>query len=334
MLGARRLLNASLAPWLCYYCGDCSTTCPRQTEPGEAMMTLRRYLTGQYDWTGISSRIYRSKVWKVGLLLATALITLGLIIFYHTSVVGMPLSDFTSTSMGLGHMFGTISVFTWVVIFLPLFFLMSNGVRMFFITMRNDETVKIPAKLYLTEIGSFFSHLLAQRKFRECKEKGRWIKHLFFVSGCSIMFILLVFFLKWFQTDNLYPLYHPQRWIGYIATIALLYASIEVLLGRIRKKDPIHRFSDVADWSFPILLLLVTLSGIAVHIFRYSGFAMAMHISYALHIIVTVPLLVIEIPFGKWTHMLYRPLAVYFQTIKDKAFTLQSQEEEISENAA
>ncbi|TET83112.1 MAG: 4Fe-4S ferredoxin, partial [Desulfobacteraceae bacterium] len=40
--GLRKLLKSSVEPWLCYYCGDCSTACPRETEPGEAMMTLRR----------------------------------------------------------------------------------------------------------------------------------------------------------------------------------------------------------------------------------------------------------------------------------------------------
>ena len=57
LLGLKKPLLSSLEPWLCYYCGDCSVTCPRQTEPGEAMMTLRRYLTAQYDWTGLSSKL-------------------------------------------------------------------------------------------------------------------------------------------------------------------------------------------------------------------------------------------------------------------------------------
>ncbi|UCE05294.1 MAG: 4Fe-4S dicluster domain-containing protein [bacterium] len=61
LMRLREPLQSSLEPCLCYYCGDCSTTCPRQTEPGEAMMTLRRFLTAQYDWTGISSKIYTSK---------------------------------------------------------------------------------------------------------------------------------------------------------------------------------------------------------------------------------------------------------------------------------
>ena len=45
LMGLRQVVNESLDPWICHDCGDCSKTCPRETEPRAAMMTLRRYLT-------------------------------------------------------------------------------------------------------------------------------------------------------------------------------------------------------------------------------------------------------------------------------------------------
>ena len=65
-LGLRERLQQSLDPWLCYYCGDCSATCPRQAEPAEAQMTMRRWLTAQYDWTGLARKFYTSKWWEIG----------------------------------------------------------------------------------------------------------------------------------------------------------------------------------------------------------------------------------------------------------------------------
>jgi quinone-modifying oxidoreductase subunit QmoC len=59
-MGLKDKLAGYLDPWLCYYCGECSETCPRDANPGELMMTLRRYLTSVYDWTGISGRLYKS----------------------------------------------------------------------------------------------------------------------------------------------------------------------------------------------------------------------------------------------------------------------------------
>jgi nitrate reductase gamma subunit len=138
-----------------------------------------------------------------------------------------------------------------------------------------------------------------------------------------VMFFLLVFFLKWFQTDNIYPIYHPQRWIGYLATGAIIFATGEILIGRIKKREQIHKYSRQTDWILPILLLLTAVSGIAVHIFRYLGFSLTTHYTYALHLAIAVPMLIVEVPFGKWSHMIYRPLAIYFQTVKEKALQQQ-----------
>ena len=53
-MGLEEKLKGGLEPWLCYYCGECSEQCPRDAEPGETMMSLRRWLTSRYDFTGIS----------------------------------------------------------------------------------------------------------------------------------------------------------------------------------------------------------------------------------------------------------------------------------------
>jgi hypothetical protein len=82
----------------------------------------------------------------------------------------------------------------------------------------------------------------------------------------------------------------------------------------------------LSDWLFPILLLLTAVTGIAVHIFRYNEMPLPTYYTYAIHMAVAVPMLVVEVPFGKWSHLVYRPLAVYFQSIKDKAIQLQKGE--------
>lgn len=323
LIGLRRLLQSSLEPWLCYYCGDCSVSCPRQTEPGEAMMTLRRFLTAHYDWTGLSARIYRSKAWEIVSLSVVGVFVLLLVIYYHLSTVELELSEFLSVPMGMEHMFGKIKTFTLIVFLFPLFILLSNGFRMYWFTVHQDRAVKVPFRMYLTEAKTFILHAVAQIRFRECTDKNRWWLHGLLVFGFVLMFILLVFFLGWFQTDAIYPLYHPQRWLGYLATGALIFATGEILLGRIRKRTELHKFSDLSDWTLPILLLFTAISGIAVHIFRYLEFSLIAHFTYAIHLAIAVPMLVIEIPFGKWSHILYRPLAVYFQTVKEKALQEQ-----------
>ncbi|MCK7542475.1 MAG: 4Fe-4S dicluster domain-containing protein [Marinilabiliales bacterium] len=81
-LGLRDRLRSSLDPWLCYYCGDCSATCPRKAEPGEAQMTMRRWLTGQYDWTGLARLFYTSPFWEIAsIVLVSASIVWMFILF-------------------------------------------------------------------------------------------------------------------------------------------------------------------------------------------------------------------------------------------------------------
>jgi len=74
-MGLEDKLKGQLDPWLCYYCGECSDQCPREAEPGETMMSLRRWLTSKYDWTGISRLLYRSWRWELGAIVLVAILT-------------------------------------------------------------------------------------------------------------------------------------------------------------------------------------------------------------------------------------------------------------------
>lgn len=257
-----------------------------------------------------------------------------LVVLYHSYVVKLPLSDLTSTSMGLEHMFGTIKYFTLGVISIPLIFLISFALRMFWFTNYRGSNVKIPLHLYLTEAKTYILHSVTHTKLRECTEKIRWSKHWLLAFGCSLMLVFLIFFLRWFQTDNIYPVYHPQRWLGYLVTVFIVLGAINILIGRIKKQEEIYKFSKFEDFVFPISLLLIAVSGIAVHIFRYLGFELITHYTYALHLAIAVPIMVVEIPFGRWSHMIYRPLAIYLQAVKEKALQQQVQEEVILEHAA
>ena len=319
LMGLRQVLNASLDPWICHDCGDCSRVCPRQTGPRDAMMTLRLYLASVYDWTGISARINRSMAWHVGALSFVAALVVALIVLYHLYVVHMPFSDFAYTSMGLQHMFPMMTYFTLVVVLFPFVILLTNAFRMYWFTVHRKESIQSPLSQWLFEAKTFMLHFFTYRKMGECPtDKMRWPKHLLLGAGCMAMLLLVVLSLRWFQTDKIFPLYHPQRWIGYLATAFLIFGTVDILVGRMRKEKEIYKTSDPKDWIFPVMLLATAVSGIIVHIFRYAGLELATHYSYAIHIVITVPMLVVEMPFGKWTHMVYRPMAMYFQSLKEK----------------
>ncbi len=68
--------------------------------------------------------------------------------------------------------------------------------------------------------------------------------------------------------------------------------------------------------------MLTVLTGLAAHIFRYAGFPLTCHFAYALHIIIATPMLLVEMSVGKWAHMVYRPLALYFLAVRERAARL------------
>ncbi len=336
LLGVTEPLHSSLEPWLCHDCGDCSTTCPREAEPAEAMMTLRRYLATHYDWTGLSSHIYRSRVGQIVALAAVSAAVLLLTLWYHLSGVGLSLTELNeyAESIGMDHMFGDIATYARVVILAAVFLLLVNGARMVWLSLHRGNSARVPLRLYLTQPWVFLWHGLTQLRFRECAEPSRWAAHLLLAGGVGMMILIKLFALEWFQTDELYPLHHPQRWLGYLATGAILIPIGVYLVGRIRARAALPRFSEPADWTLPILLLLTALTGILIHILRYVELTAAAHYMYAAHVAVAAPMLLVELPFGKWAHALYRPLALYLQAVKERALEEQAPTEAITAHAA
>ena len=60
-----------------------------------------------------------------------------------------------------------------------------------------------------------------------------------------------------------------------------------------------------------VVLLLVTATGVLQHILHRTGTDMAANIAYVVHLALVVPMLTLEVPFSKWSHLAYRPLAMY-----------------------
>jgi heterodisulfide reductase subunit C len=319
-LGLREQILQSPDPWLCYYCGDCTKTCPRQAEPAEAQMALRRWLTSQYDWTGLARKFYTSKVWEIGSVLLLAAFIVVMFVLFHGPIVTDHVALNTFAPVHL------VEIGDWTMLVGLSFFLLSNVFRMYLRIVRSDPGLKVPLSLHIREAWRLLYHAVTQIRWSECDEekagfwqKSRWRNHWLLVSGYALMFTLIVVFLRWFQTDNLYPIWHPQRWLGYYATIVLLFGAGDAIWGRVKKDHQMHRYSQPSDWMFPVLLLLTALTGILVHTFRYLGLPLATYYTYVAHLAILTPMLVLEVPFGKWAHLAYRPFAIYFETLREKA---------------
>jgi quinone-modifying oxidoreductase subunit QmoC len=315
-VGRADKLVQSVDPWLCYYCGECSESCPRDANPGETMMAARRYLTARYDWTGLAGLFYRSAAAEIATLALVGLFIVALFGFFHGPMV---MDHVALNTFAPVHWveFGDL-----VMAAVLSFFLLTNAFHMAWRFMGGREIFRIPASVYLAQIPIFLTHFFTQKRWRRCgsdQSKSRWLSHVILVTGYLSMLTLVLVLLRWFQTDEVYPFYHPQRIWGYYATGALLYATVSFMVSRWRKADPMHRFSEASDWIFLFMLFLTTLSGILMHILRLAGLPTATYMSYVIHLAIAVPMLIVEVPFGKWAHLLYRPLALYLASVKEAA---------------
>ncbi len=308
-LGLRDKLLKSPEPWLCYYCGECNLDCPRGAEPAETMMATRRWLTTQYDWTGLAKKLYLSETWEYGALGAVALFVILLFGFFHGPII----TDRVAVNTFAPVMWIEIGDLTMAAIL--TIFLLSNAFRMFRFIM---DGTRVPLHLYVTEAKAFLLHFATQKRWRECgQDRSRWLKHFLLVSGYMTMMTLIIVFIRWFQVDD--SSWHFTSLFGYYATGVILYVTVEMFRSRRRKKEAIHRFSELSDWLFLILLFLTTLTGIIMHLVRLAGWPLLTYVMYVVHLAIAVPMLVIEVPFGKWSHLFYRPLAVFLTTVREKA---------------
>jgi ferredoxin len=320
-LGLDRRLEESPEPWMCYYCGTCSDTCPREAEPGELMMAMRRWLTARYDWTGLSKRLYLSEKFEFGMLGVVALIVLAL--FYVPGWLGAAFGFPALTAEALQHvrldLFAPKAVVhygDWALAALLLVLLASNGARMLYFLARGNPR-RAPLSLWLSKLPELLIHGATQKRWRECDRdtRWRWLQHLLLVTGYATMFLLVVVFLQWFQRDG--TDFHWTALFGYYGTVMLLGATVLAMRGRLRKDEPLHKFSHASDWMFLVLLFLTALSGIVLHVFRLLDMPWPTYVLYVVHLMIAVPMLVVEVPFGKWLHLVLRPVAAWVVAVRE-----------------
>lgn len=308
-LGLEERLRGTLEPWLCYYCGDCSEQCPRGAEPGETMMSMRRWLTSQYDFTGLSRLFYRS--WRAE----------WMAILVVAALTG-------AAFLGLGLWQGDIRVYDGAGAFLPSHvihrfdlvlaltlatLLGINCARMWWFSVWRSPGPRIPLVSYLRQAWRLPFHFATQARWRECDRKRPWVVHLVLVVSYVSLFTLIVFFVEQMQAGP--AIDWRVHGLGYAASVGLIGATIVMLHARLRPSAPIHRHSHESDWVFLWLLLFVALTGVAQHVLHRSGMEIAANLMYVVHLMGAVPMLVVEVPFGKWAHMAYRPLAMYFAAL-------------------
>lgn len=296
VLGLEDELQSSLKPWLCYYCGQCSADCPQKAYPGELMMSLRRWLTAKYDWTGLSGLLYKS--W---LFTAMAFVLVALAELFFSAQQQFLLEPM----MHFGHYFEMFSIAgVFGVILLP------NMIRMWYFTIVKPG-VKAPIKAYVIALEDLMVHMFTQKRSIDCNDnKFRWLEHFVLVLGyLSLLFTTV--FLDWFASQNLFVII-----LGYVESVLVFVITFDFVLSRIRKNKELNKFSQPSDWFFVIWLFLMGVTAFLVRLFIDVNLLESNGWMYQFHLMILAQWALIIVPFGKWTHFMYRSFAMYFDRIQ------------------
>jgi nitrate reductase gamma subunit len=277
---------------------------------------VRRYQTGKYDWTGISSRLIRSKKVELGAIALLAFLTTVVVWLLHGPIVTSSVQLETFAPIAIVEPAG-LALFAILA-----GLLMSNTFRMYrFIKNSSPEPVPkvgpqgLVARARET-VAVFSSYFLTQFPMRECGRR-RWIDHVLMVAGYGVSFILFVVLLRYTLTNELYPWTNPLVMAGYFSAFALLYGTSISISRRVRGSDTYSMSArHSTDWMFILLLFFTAFTGLFVVVFQYLSMPFPTYITFTLHLSFVVPLLVLEVPFAKWSHLAYRPFAAYFAALR------------------
>ena len=296
VLGLDSEIQSSLDPWLCYYCGECSTTCPREANPGDLMMSLRRWLTAKYDWTSLSGLLYKSVILSAVAFLLLAVAVIGFAAYEKFN---------PDTIMHFGHYFEMIAIAS-----VFLFILLPNIIHMWWLTIYKPQ-VKSSLSSYFKSIGELIIHMFTQKRTLGCDDNQiRWFEHFILVLGyLSLLFTTV--FLNWFETQNLFIVT-----LGYIESAIIFIVTFDFVRRRVQKDSELNKHSHPSDWLFVIWLFLMGLTSFAVRLFIDVNLLENNLWLYLFHLIILVQWALLIVPFGKWTHFLYRSFAMYFEKIK------------------
>ncbi len=330
LLGSKEL-------WACYHCGLCSDSCPTEADPGEFMAAARRYAVASYDPTGLARILYTRPV--VGTVVAAVIAAFFALFMYaaHGPQDGSTLALFEFIPDALIH-------WTGIGVMIALVLAGAIGVtRMTRRVARRDgvslqSVVGGRAALARTARAAWSSlgiESLGQRRFREdCKDdapaepiyRRRWLIHALTIWGFLGLFAatlmdwgLALLGIK--ETGTAIPIWYPSRLLGTVAGISLVYGVTMFMINRMRRVNQSAKTSTASDWLLLTLLWITGVTGFAIEVALYQSGAPAWgYWVFLFHVAVAMELMLL-LPFTKFAHAMYRPLALFFLALAKEPAT-------------
>jgi nitrate reductase gamma subunit len=327
-LGLREKLLASPELWSCYGCSECTESCPTQADPASFMAAARRYAVASYDRTHLAYLLATSRVFAVVFVVALVGLLAAFMYNAHRPVDGSSLAFFEFIPSDIVHNLGIAVMAVMGVAALIGLFGMVRRVLRGPKPSGARATIRKATDAALYAVGT---ESLAQTRFREdCADttdaagsaqtqawySQRWFIHfatmwgfLGLLGATMADYSLELLGVK--ATGTAVPIWYPVRLIGTLAGFALIYGTSVLIVRRLRKSDRSSVHSTTSDWTFLTMLWVAGVTGFALELALYLPSAPAWgYPMFLVHVAVAMAL-VLLVPFGKFAHVLYRPVALF-----------------------
>jgi len=180
----------------------------------------------------------------------------------------------------------------------------------------------IKASLKPAHIVETFVHGFTQKNFNGCEETdlARWGAHLLVMSGYVLTLAISNLHLLE-PLNKQYTLFGPVSLLVWYAGFAILVGGGLMSLRRVFKSAQSSKFSHPSDWLFVVTMFLIGASLLFTHYLNvaYGPQSPLLAKVYRLNIAIETVWILLIVPFTKWIHIFFRPLAVYFQHVRKEA---------------
>jgi len=330
-VGLKDDLLASKELWTCYHCGLCSDSCPTDADPGEFMATARRYAIASYDRTRLARVLFTSTLGGTIIAIAVAAFFATFMYGMREPVEGSTLALFEFVPYPVIHWLGIAVMGLMAVAGLA-------GVATMVVRISRHEGVTFRSLLggkaqlgraWKAAWSSVAVESLGQRRYREdCKDdapvepwyRRRWFIHAMTIWGflgllaaTTINYALDIVGVK--ATGTPVPIWYPTRLLGTVAGLMLMYGVTWFMINRATKYNRAAMTSKPSDWLLLILLFLTGLTGFVIEVALYVPDAPTWgYWFFLLHVAVAMELMLL-LPFTKFAHAIYRPVALFFYSL-------------------
>ncbi|MGD0019440.1 MAG: 4Fe-4S dicluster domain-containing protein [Candidatus Limnocylindrales bacterium] len=321
-LGLRDKLLASPELWSCYGCSECTESCPTQADPASFMAAARRYAVASYDRTHLAYLLATSRVFAGVFIVALVGLLAAFMYSVHRPVDGSTLAFFEFIPSDFVHNLGIVVMAIMGVAALIGLFEMVRRVLRGPVHGKARPTARKTAGAAWNAIAT---ESLAQTRFRrdcaDATETRPWYLRRWFIHFATMWGFLGLLgatmadygleLLGVKATGTAVPIWYPVRLLGTLAGAALIYGTTVLIVRRLRKSDRSSAHSTTSDWSFLALLWVAGATGFVLELALYLPSAPAWgYPMFLVHVAVAMAL-VLLVPFGKFAHVFYRPVALF-----------------------